>query len=63
MKRTTDFPELVDPADGRSLRAVAGGLTAGGEIYRVTNGIPRLVPGKTSYADAFGDQWNRWRLA
>jgi len=62
MKSTSDFPELVDPADGRSLRAVAGGLTAGGETYRVTNGIPRLVPGKTSYADAFGDQWNRWRL-
>ncbi len=32
-----------------------------GEHFRIINNIPRFVP-KTSYADAFGEQWNRYRL-
>lgn len=55
-----DFPPLVDPTDGRPLREVPEGLSAGGETYPVVGGIPRLVPSAGGYAAAFGEQWNRW---
>lgn len=61
MSCAAEFPPLVDPHDGRPLAAVASGLSAGGEIYPIVDGIPRMVSGSGGYASAFGEQWNRWQ--
>jgi SAM-dependent methyltransferase len=61
MTPNTEFPALVDPLDGQPLVPGPGGLSSGTRTFPVIDGIPRLVPGSGTYADAFGDQWNRWQ--
>jgi len=34
----------------------------GGHAFTIERGIPRIVPGGTRYADAFGEQWNQYRV-
>jgi len=58
------FPALVDPQSLESLEATEGGFqSASGNHYQIIAGIPRVVPDLSNYADAFGEQWKRWRLA
>lgn len=60
----TDFngPAFVCPDDGGIIQGSANELTCpGGHVYAVVGRIPRFVPPST-YADAFGLQWNRYRL-
>lgn len=63
---TPTFPDvqqvpLVCPADGQPLVNCADELACGTlHIYKIRNGIPRLVY-ESSYADAFGEQWNKYR--
>jgi 2-polyprenyl-3-methyl-5-hydroxy-6-metoxy-1,4-benzoquinol methylase len=57
------FPPLVDPQNLQPLLPCDAGLCSkSGANYQVLSGIPRVVPNLTNYADAFGDQWKRWRL-
>ena len=62
MTTFASFPPFIDPVDGRPLAPVPGGLSAGGQTYAIVDGVPSLLPGSSGYVDAFGDQWNRWRL-
>ena len=57
------FPPLVDPQTLQPLLSCDGGLRcASGASYQMLSDIPRVVPDLTNYADAFGEQWKRWRL-
>ena len=57
------FPPLVDPQNLQPLLPCDAGLCSkSGANYQVLSGIPRVVPNLTNYADAFGEQWKRWRL-
>lgn len=57
------FPPLVSPDDHLVLRAEGDVLvSASGRVFPVLNGIPRIVLDKSDYADAFGEQWNRYRV-
>ena len=57
------FPPLVDPQNLQPLLPCDAGLRSkSGASYQVLSGIPRVVPNLTNYADAFGQQWKRWRL-
>ncbi len=54
------FPRLVTPATGEPLRWEADACSgADGQRYPVVDGIPRFV-GSENYADAFGEQWQRF---
>jgi len=62
-KLTNFFPGLVDPyfhntplyLEGGELRSKEGGK------YKIIHNIPRILPEMSNYADAFGQQWNRWK--
>jgi SAM-dependent methyltransferase len=55
-------PVIVCPADGQALAAADGNLVcARGHEWRTRLGIPRMIPGEQTYADAFGLQWNVYR--
>ena len=56
------FPPLVCPTDQRPL-AVASEALACAEGHRFPSrlGIPRIVMSPSTYTDAFGEQWNRYR--
>jgi SAM-dependent methyltransferase len=67
-----DFPFYVDPLSGLPLSLVesedgspylASVADKTGKVnrYPVLKGIPRLLPSGSNYADAFGEQWLRWR--
>ena len=57
------FPEIVCPADYLSLKEDGRMLVcANGHSFRVDRHIPRLVLSETRYADAFGEQWNKYRV-
>ena len=57
----TTWPAWVCPESSDVLREEDGALvSANGRRYPIVNGIPRFVP-ETSYADAFGAQWNHYR--
>jgi len=57
------FPEIVCPVDGLFLQEGAGALAcANGHVYVVECEIPRIVIGGGGYTDAFGEQWNTYRL-
>lgn len=54
-------PPLECPTHHCALEPVASGLVcARGEFYPAPGGVPRFVP-PSSYADAFGLQWKRYR--
>lgn len=57
------FPLLVCPIDHLPLEEVAGGLTCtAGHKYQTRLGISRLLTAESNYADAFGEQWNQYRI-
>ncbi len=67
-----DFPAYIDPLSGQYLKLIKAEdgnsyLTSvidkvgKASKYSVSKGIPRLLPTGGNYADAFGEQWLRWR--
>lgn len=58
----TQQTPLICPVDGELLQRADDGLTCprGDHHYPIVNGIPRFVP-ESSYADAFGAQWKKYR--
>ena len=61
---STDFPPLVCPQDRGALSAVEGPqlACAAGHRYEVRADIPRMVPPENNYAEAFGLQWQQYRI-
>jgi len=57
------FPTLVCPVDWLPLqRSHEGGVhCAHGHAYSESVGILRIIASKSNYADAFGEQWKRFR--
>lgn len=57
------FPPIVCPVDRLPLeRSAEGWLNCSeGHKYPTRLGIPRLVVSESSYADAFGEQWKKYR--
>jgi len=57
------FPPFVCPIDHLPLEEVVGGLTCPtGHRYQTRLGIPRLLAAESNYTDAFGEQWNQYRM-
>ena len=56
------WPAVVCPLDGGLLDTDASHLAcAGGHLWDVIAGIPRMIPSAGNYADAFGLQWQTYR--
>ena len=57
------FPELVCPVDLLPLAVPSEGLIrcTAGHVYAERLGIPRLLASEKNYADAFGEQWKKFR--
>lgn len=56
------FPALICPMDRLAL-GVSDALRCGNNhTFQIRGGIPRIVSPETQYADAFGEQWNTFRL-
>jgi 2-polyprenyl-3-methyl-5-hydroxy-6-metoxy-1,4-benzoquinol methylase len=56
------WPEVVCPTDHHPLELKSGALRcSSGHVWRQVQGIPRMVPGASSYAEAFGIQWSTYR--
>ena len=57
------FPELVCPIDLLPLAVPSEGLIrcTAGHVYAERLGIPRLLASEENYADAFGEQWKKFR--
>jgi 2-polyprenyl-3-methyl-5-hydroxy-6-metoxy-1,4-benzoquinol methylase len=59
----SDFPQQVCPIDHGTLTAQGDQLAcAKGHTYAVRNGIARLLAPESNYAEAFGAQWNHYRI-
>jgi 2-polyprenyl-3-methyl-5-hydroxy-6-metoxy-1,4-benzoquinol methylase len=59
---TNIFPPLVCPTHLAPLQNLGLDLICEhGHQFKVRAGIPRVVPSESSYADAFGAQWNTFR--
>jgi 2-polyprenyl-3-methyl-5-hydroxy-6-metoxy-1,4-benzoquinol methylase len=57
------LPELVCPIDRLPLTAADEALRcSSNHEFQVRGGIPRIVAPETQYADAFGEQWNTFRV-
>lgn len=54
-----DYSRLVDPADNLALHQDVDSLVGANNAYPIVRDIPRFVP-VDNYAQAFGDQWNRF---
>ena len=62
MNHPAPLPPLHCPVDGHSLTSNGDHLEcSAGHRYPVRSGIPRVVQSLSSYADAFGEQWNTYR--
>jgi len=56
------WPPFVCPEDHRALEAERDVLRcAVGHVWNVDGGIPRMIRGPTTYAEAFGLQWKTYR--
>jgi SAM-dependent methyltransferase len=56
------FPRLVCPIDQRPLEDDGDSMACPkGHRFRTHLGIPHVVISESGYADAFGEQWNRYR--
>lgn len=67
LSRSGKVPEWGDPVTGEALRPFRDSegkphLVSSTSRYPIVSGIPRILPEASSYATAFGEQWNRWRL-
>lgn len=59
----SSFPTLVCPVDHAALTDEGGVLQCGaGHRYQVRGDIPRLLKSESTYADAFGEQWQVYRI-
>jgi 2-polyprenyl-3-methyl-5-hydroxy-6-metoxy-1,4-benzoquinol methylase len=57
------FPELRCPTDLTGLAPEQGMLVCGrGHRFPIRDGIPRLLAAECNYADAFGAQWQHYRV-
>ena len=62
MSAKAAFPPLVCPFDLAALAESADGFACSrGHRFPNSLGIPRLVESQSNYADAFGEQWKRFR--
>lgn len=60
--QVTSFPPFACPEHAEPLASDDQRLRCPrGCVFEIVRGIPRFVP-STSYADAFGTQWNRYRV-
>ena len=56
------MPPLVCPVDSQALSPAGDCVECtAGHRYPVLAGIPRMVESLSNYADAFGQQWNKYR--
>lgn len=56
--------ELICPQHGSELHHVGQLLKcAGGHHFPIDKGIPRILVNQLTYADSFGEQWNRYRTS
>ncbi len=58
-------PNLVCPYDQLALVESNGGAELSCQnqhSFSIRNGIPRLLASESNYADAFGEQWNEYRI-
>src|SRR5690348_7682189 len=54
--------ELINPANGLSLRRASDALVdRSGAAFPIVGGIPRICD-SSNYTDSFGKQWNAFRL-
>ena len=59
----SEFPELVCPEDQQPLGAREEAFEcANGHRFEVEADVPQVVLSRADYLDAFGVQWNRYRL-
>jgi 2-polyprenyl-3-methyl-5-hydroxy-6-metoxy-1,4-benzoquinol methylase len=59
----SDFPAAVCPVEHAPLSAQGSELVCpSGHRYEVRNGIPRLLAPESNYAEAFGAQWQHYRI-
>lgn len=59
----TLFPQIVCPIDHLPLIEESKLMMCGnGHRFAVNRGIPRILLSDTRYADAFGEQWNEYRV-
>ena len=60
---TSIFPDIVCPVDRLTLKESGNTMAcASGHNFIVDGGIPRILLPGTPYADAFGEQWNKYRV-
>jgi len=62
--RAPAFPAIVCPVDHLQLGGPDGGgslVCPAGHSYSTRQGIPRLLASESTYADAFGEQWQQYR--
>ena len=60
---TATFPQVVCPIDHLPLKEDGSLMTCmNGHKYELDRGIPCIVLSETRYADAFGEQWNKYRV-
>lgn len=61
------WPLYVDPFSKLELKKIVGDdgvefmQSSSGVKYEIIKGIPRILKDKNNYAEAFGDQWLKWR--
>lgn len=57
------FPQVICPVDCLPLQEDGSLMVcAKGHKFRVESDIPCILLSKTKYADAFGEQWNKYRV-
>jgi len=62
-RMTLTLPQIVCPVDHLPLKDSGDSMAcANGHSFGVTRGIPRIVISRTEYANAFGEQWNKYRV-
>jgi SAM-dependent methyltransferase len=64
LKIRSSFPELVCPLHQLPLETNGSIVTCPHAQHRfaIERGIPRILLSQTEYADAFGEQWNKYRV-
>ena len=65
MTKATSFPNIVCPVDRLPLTTASAQdklVCRQGHEYRIDRGIPRFGAWESNYADAFGEQWQHYRV-
>lgn len=64
----SNFTKLIDPITRKPLMAEGAGVAellwdnGTGRKYEIIDKIPRILASKRNYAQAFGEQWLKWRV-